>query len=397
MSPIPHFIPKRVLKRIPLSLRQEYIGELLRRCKLHLLIDWSKVSQNKVEPILDAILTLTPDELDRAKYPLYWLNQVGAQPNLATFIREQFNTHNVPLPQDFTSATHVTKAVYAYTMLPEYAWESICAISQITRHPQKKWTSLELDIADEVVPDILEAACMALRDAICEYTKETELRGEYGKCKYYPREELNQDCFVLYMNDHPLNRVRWCGENNFRDDISNDAFEVDIIYDRITKRIHIHAEGTSEMRKKIAILWAQTILHIKDVRFKDKAFYRIQHFKDYQTADIPIPPGSSILSARVSGLYTSFLENPDSRRAFEEKTDDLFDKVQKELKAGLLSLAEMNVLKVRINVTYRTPTNEIRHTQLIITPKSANIPSLPEDAQKLVSDFMIQQGIIYAA
>ncbi len=394
---IPYFIPKRVLKRIPLALRQEFIGEVLRRTKCYVSIDWSRVSTNKVEAILDAFTTLKPDELDRIKYPLYWINQVGAQKDLAAFIALQFQYYSKPLPEDFATATQTAKAVYAYTMLPDGAWENICAISQITKHPSKQWTTLEYDSEGELIPDTLEAALLALKDGVCEYTKETELRGEHGKCKYYPREELNQDCYVLYMNDHPLNRVHWLGADNFKDSISNEAFEVDVIYDRATKRVHIHADGTPEMRKKIAIIWAQTILHLPEVKFKDKASYRIQHFKEYQTDAIPLQPGSAILTARVSGLYADILDSPGSRRAYEEKTDDLFVKVRKELNAGVLSLMDMHVRRVRIDMSYRAPTGETRTTTLNITPKSTNILSLPEDEQKLVSDFLVEQGIIDAA
>ncbi len=391
-----YFELPKMIKRIPVSARSRFFEAVERAMNVSLAFDKEQVTKHKIEPILEALKALPQGDLDKVKSTFYWIHTLSENAECVTLLSHILRGELGGLPEEYQEWSMLERVIYVYSMLSGVAWEKACALSHVHEHPKREWSTLDLQLPHAIQPETSELACFALKEAVCDLMKRTEFRGGHGKCQHTFRSDRNQDYFVIYMNDHPLNRMTWAGGDEFEPTVSKDAFEVDFIYERSSARLSVHIKGPGEMRKRLAEVWAQQILGIDYLRLKDKETYKIQHFKRLESSLLTIPPASCITEAKVVELSTFLFDEPKSRRVYTEGGEkNLYHVLTRELNSGYVSLLDMTVRRVIIRIKYRAGLGDERIVRLRLTPTTSNFQSLPEEIQADVERFIAEQEICH--
>lgn len=393
---VPHYEPQRVFKTLSKPLLRQFFEEMSAKHGVALKLDWTTVSPRKVQTLAEAFEALPMDIRASFNAVLYFVNLIGAKKPNATAIHSALIAEGVKPPDDFHTWCVHDMALWAFLHGSERTWKDISTFAQIAQYSQRAWVTMKLDVLADAVLNTDDATLATLKKAVCDFVFKREMRGDHGFCNHYTRRDTRQDYFVIFMNDHVLNKTKWRGEDRFEPGLSNDAFEIDFIYDRKRKEIHVRAEGDPKKGQELCRIWAKVMLGAVELKKRSRDTYHIQTLKDAACATFKIDPKGKVQSAEVIALHTFIYGDMKRRRSYEEP-NRLYDTVQNELKAGVLTLDDMTVLKVRLRVNYVDAHGVVQTSVFNISRNSSNYLSLPEEAQAVLREFMMYQGILDAA
>lgn len=265
----------------------------------------------------------------------------------------------------------------------------ITTFAQIAQHGQRGWVKMELPEGPEL--DITDDLLNRFTKSICEFVFKSEMRGNHGLCNHFTQSE--QDYFVVYMNDHVLNKTQWLGGNVFEPGFSHDAFEVDFIYNRAEKEIQVRCDGDVKKSEALCQIWAREVLGISNLKKREKDAYDIQRLKYAENANFRLDPRGWIQSANVISL-TTFLDGNKRRKRTYDEPSSIYELIEDEVSASAHSLNSVGVSKVKIALTYQDSANKTRKCTLNISCDSCNDKSLPTELQPHVRKFLVAQEIL---
>lgn len=389
----PHYELRLLLNRISIPLLKEFFETQAIKYKLGLGVDWNQLTKKKKEPLLELFFSWEQKARETINSTLYYVNLIGSNKRNVLVIASALEQDGVEFPEGFADYSATEMAMWAYLHGSAFTWKDIVTFAQINQYSKRDWFTMKVDAPLGAEPENNEACLTALRDGICKFVHRSEMRGKYGKCSVFPRPDTQKYYYVIYMNDHVINKTLWTGEDHFEEAVSNEAFEVDFMYDSLKHEIHVRAEQAPKVREEFCAIWAKSLMGARNVQKRVKDTYNLQDFLTAAKAVLKTPQPSNITKGTVVSFTVSRYNNKRSRRTYEEM-DNLYETIFPELNVAAESLPDLRVERVGIRIDYRDVTGQFRRTTLTIGRNTCNYLSLAEELRVPLHDFMTANGII---
>lgn len=390
----PDFTINSVLLSLYTDLRKSLIERITPQIAGN--IRWEEVSQRKIDPVLEAMKTLTEDAKRLLSEHLYGIHRVAASKTCPNTIGRFLTARGSALPEKFASFSARNKAAYAFLNLDFYDWQTLQEEASKDGFRRKDLTVMTLLVpagcAYKPTEDKTEKFC----EAICQYTTNEEFRGQFGLCERQRREDLGQDIYTLYQNDHTRSKVAWEGGKNFKSVDFPASSRISVIYCYKTQDLHIIAQTSDGVRRKIGKFWALTILGIEDVQERGKTPFQIQQFTAQTSAAVEVAGDASLVSAKIVGIEVQEANRRAVRSAWEAPRDvdtDVITMARKALAGTGLAFEQSYIRKITFAVTYRTPTGRLCQSRFWVSPESSNWETRSEYAKTAFHRLMAERGI----
>jgi hypothetical protein len=243
--------------------------------------------------------------------------------------------------------------------------------------------------------DYEDARKRRLETSVSKFIYDLEGRGKLCMLEYFDREDRDEECFFLYLNNHQKMTPQWHGQvcEWLRDPTS---YEIVFVYNYARNELRIRAKGLlKEHRVTLCQIWADVM---RDARLDDaclkKATYDIDAFKYRENSGLP-----DELMEDVSELDVSFIDvdldgTGKERMTFKLSEGNVYDSLDRRInpEASPRGIMVVHQIKFHLRLTPKHKYN--RAVTVAFSRSQTNLFSKNEAIRDLLQTIFTKWGVI---
>ncbi|MCK4608319.1 MAG: hypothetical protein KAT71_02450 [Gammaproteobacteria bacterium] len=336
------YSPKRFFRKAPNKLLQQYFNnkEVLTD------IDFSTLTETKVDPIYDAWLKLPEDIRNKIEQDFQEIDELATEGGTKAILDEA-NHHGENLAEQFSSLDgFYGHALWTFLERQQY-WNGAVAFNYADNISISFWRKRKNIFCDEV--KITATSIKMLEHGISSYFHPKQGRGKNCKVEHYKRNNI--DYFFAYPEDYAQAIIEW-ENNSFKRRSQHPAFEIIFVYEKEAGTLDVFLSNDRKLAQNMQEIFANTILQtsLGDAE-KDSQVYQLNPIlsRDFQFI---YDTESNIDNVAVKKFYLKIL-GTNERISLEAEPKqnrlavyDLLDKVTKTIPLPQIVLTRVEIKAV---------------------------------------------------
>lgn len=367
------YSPKYFLRQVPNSLLKIFFdrrGELAG-------VQWDELAEMDADPIFEAWQALPEANRNDIERWFREISDLATPEGLQTLIEEgQFHGIDLTVPLDQMEGLH-EKVFWVY-LNHERVFTSAGRLNRADNLNGRYWRR-RTDLPAKK-PDISRPTRRLLGDAISQYYREHQGRGEHCHVEAYLRRSKIHYLFA-YPADYADTVIIYGDAGSLERQLQKAAFDVIFAYNEASGTLDLFVQGDKKVRQHMEEIFARLIL--KEELPKDKAKgnpfeldgLRNRHF------DFPTNPQDGIQEVRVKSLRLSIVGSNLGRITFESdarmRRGNIYDLMDIALSDQMNSDA-LKVIQATIQVKFAAASKPKTVTFQLSHPDGCNLKDKPE-------------------
>lgn len=380
-----HYSPKQFFRKSPNWLLQRYFE----RQNVLYEIDFSKISEAKIDPLYEAWLSLPDSARKEMEHDFQEINDMSTEGGTKAILDEA-RWHDEELSGQFASLeSFYERAFWTFLERPKY-WQGACAFNHADSLPTSYWRRRKN--LPRKAADVSRAALGNFEKALSEFFHTTQGRGNNCKVDCYKRGDF--DYFFAFPEDYAQASVEWEGKE-FKRRPHHPAFEIIFVYSQAGGTLDIYFRGEKQTTPELQSIFAQTILgekigeDQKDERVYDLNRLWSRHFQFVYDSD------SGIANVALKKLRLKILGTNERVTLEADPTDNkqaLFDLLDKATKN--VPNMQFTIIQVGIKVTFHQNPSSRKSATRSFDVGWPNSCSLKHEGRDLViRKMLIESGV----
>jgi hypothetical protein len=383
------YAPRAFLRHVPPDLLRQFCDGQ----RIPLDLDWSALADGDVDPVYDAWLALPAADRERAEAMFRHVHEMATPFGVRTLVEEAvFQEHAVPPDLDELDGHHA-KALWA---LLHYApvFHTARVFVHSANLPSRYWrkrTGLP-----RVAPDSAPAARTALQNALADFYRREQGRGQRVTVEHYPRQgkwhyffAYPDDYTGIYIGHNALGRLQRVPQRP--------AFEVVFVYDPAAGSLDLYAQGDKRVRAVLEDAFCEHILRCEPAAAPSKPAYELNGLLD-PGFWFPHDPADGVREVRVRRLRVAVAGS--NRRLILEADPggppgDVHAMIDEWVNTANVPRSRMLATQATLAVTYLSAEDgrERTLTFTVSHPDSCDLKGKPEEQRDLGDKYLRRWGI----
>lgn len=407
MKKVPHYKPDTVIRRADCTAPIKKMIECIASrhgfdINLEKMLGVSK--RKRAEPFMDALDTIDPNHKSLIMMELYWLNRIGATPEIAAIMYGFVSSNGHDIPDEVKRAIFQDQVAWSYPKMRQDQWEKLITITNIRRHSANDWTQLVLNgVNGTLTIDTSVEGLAKIREEICKTLFNAVGRAEDGCCNHYYDDKENCDYFRLDLLDYPHLKPILVKKHKVRRRHFRDMLEVDVQYNRCTNILSICSECDNATDNLIARAWLVGVLGQEEAEriFLDRPAISTFNlgFIKHSSAHLAIPENSILTNAQV--VLANACKRGGVKKNILMKSDDMADDIHTLLmntwRVNNLCADDFDITRLEILFAYPKPNGTIGTVRCRFSDKKSNYLEAPEEVRDAIEELLIERKILNAA
>jgi len=302
------YSPKTFLRQTPNALLREYFAgrDLLAD------IDFGELGDTEVEPVMDAIESLSMKRRTLVEEDFRQINELACELGTRVLLEEgESDFQGLELAETFAQmSSHYERAFWMFLKHPR-VFEIALDFAQMDRFGG--WQ--QRDIGAGLVPAVEETDIKALGAGLTEFYKK-QGRGYHCQVDNYLRKEPERHCYFAYPEDYATTEIGYDDDGDFYHRPRKPAFEVIYVYHPGNGMLDVHAKGRKKEIAKLQEIFCRTILGLDGLPDTDGKHYDLTALKD-RNVNLRTEPGDNIEGVFVKMLRFDLPGGSSRRITFE--------------------------------------------------------------------------------
>jgi len=367
------YSPKLFIRQVPNALLKAFFD---RRGELG-DIQWDELGEMDADPIFEAWQALPEVGRNDVERWFRTIGDLATAEGLQTLIEEgQFHGVDLTVPLGQLKGLH-EKAFWVY-LNQERVFTSA---GRLNRADQLNGRYLKRRLLPVKKPDISHPTRKLLADAISNFYREQQGRGEHCNVEVYLRREKIH-YFFAYPADYADTVIIYTDAGSLKRQLQKAAFEVIFAYNEGSGALDLFVRGDKKVRHEMEGIFCRLILKEElPAEEPDANPFELNGLRS-RDFDFPTDPEDGIQEVRVKALRLSLVGPGFGRITFESdartKRGDIYELMDKALDHQRLNSETMNVTQATIQVTFTTSGRPKTITFQISYPDSCNLKDKPE-------------------
>lgn len=322
------YSPKKAVNR----LMPKLLSKFLEKNDITLGIAWDAPKRRYAMDAFMAYVELTDEEKARIEPTLHEIHAVALNIGTGENIHKLLGQEGVALPDEMREQTVYNQTMWVYLNVSQ-VWDRVARFAYADKLSASHWltTGIVSDPCDPPIPDNEAPDTDLLAREIGDRLKMRDGRGKYAIAEYHLRNGKEEYYFV-FLDDYNKHRTE-CRAGAFdHNAIDHNSLEMVFIFHRDTRQLEAKLlSGDKKEKLDFCDVWARCVKNCRvaglDIR---KPAYLVDRFiePEFQfTGDVE----GKIVSARLLRLCMSVQGCPGSKRVYEEKQGDIFEKMEQEI------------------------------------------------------------------
>jgi hypothetical protein len=381
-----HYSPKQFLRQVPNPLIKVFFD---RRGELADL-KWDGLEEMDVDPIFEAWQELPETSRNDVERWFRAIADLATTEGLQALVEEgQFHGVDLTAPLGKLKGLH-EKAFWVY-LNQERIFTSAGRLNRAD-HLNGRYWKRRLLLAK--TPDISHPTRKALAEAISQYYREEQGRGEHCTVEVYLRRE-KLHYFFAYPADYADTVIIYTDTGSFKRQLQKAAFEVIFAYNESSGALDLFIQGDKKIRREMEVLFSRLILEEElSAEEPDESPFDLNGLR-CRDFDFPTDPEDRIQEVRVKALRLSLVGPGFGRISFESdartRRGDIYELMDKALNHQRLNSETVNVTQATMQVTFSTSGRPKTITFQISYPDGCNLKDKPEHLK--IKEYLKRWGI----
>jgi hypothetical protein len=380
------YSPKQFLRQVPNSLLKDFFD---RRGAL-LDLNWNGLDEMDADPIFEAWHALPEASRNEVERSFRAVADLANTEGLQVLIEEgKFHKEDLAASFELMKGLH-EKSFWVYLNHDRI----FTAASRLNRadHLNGRYWRRRTDLR-ATSPDISHPTRKLLGDAISQYYRENQGRGEHCKVEVYLRRETLH-YFFAYPADYADTVVIYSDGGELLRQLQKSAFDVIFAYNESVGTLDVFVEGDKTVRHAMEEMFARLILKqtLPDESTGNNPFY-LDGLRN-RDFDFPTDPADQVESVAVKSLRFSLGGPTFGRITFEShpraRKGDIYNLIEKALNEQQ-EPEDLTVTQVSMQVKFRAISRSKTVTFQISHPDSCNLKDKPEHLK--IKEYLRRWGI----
>lgn len=382
---------KKVFRSVGKELLREYFNQKAPGAE----IDWESVGTRNVETLFRAYKALPDDIQQTMQGELNELFDIASDRSNGTTLHTIIKQAGLTPPDDFSEWTLPDQTMWLMLHGSEEDKRRLSRFSDIDPIAERFWLPCKLDNGGAGKLDYEDGRKRRLETSVSKFIYDLEGRGKLCMLEYFDREDRDEECFFLYLNNHQKMTPQWHGQvcEWLRDPTS---YEIVFVYNYARNELRIRAKGLlKEHRVTLCQIWADVM---RDARLDDaclkKATYDIDAFKYRENSGLP-----DELMEDVSELDVSFIDvdldgTGKERMTFKLSEGNVYDSLDRRInpEASPRGIMVVHQIKFHLQLTPKHKYN--RAVTVAFSRSQTNLFSKNEAIRDLLQTIFTKWGVI---
>jgi hypothetical protein len=381
-----HYSPKQFIRQVPNPLLKAFFDQ---RGELSDL-KWEKLGEVDADPVFEAWQALPEADRNDVERLFRAIADLATPEGLQTLIEEgQFHGVDLTVSLGQLKGLH-EKAFWVY-LNQERIFTSAGRLNRADNLNGRYWRRRNLPVKK---PDVSHPTRKLLGDAISQYYREHQGRGEHCTVEAYLRRE-NIHYLFAYPADYADTVIVYTDAGSLERQLQKAAFAVIFAYNEVAGTLDLFVQGDKKIRRDMEEIFTRLILKEElpeeepDANPFDLNGLRSRDF------DFPTDPEDGVREVRVKSLRLSLVGPGFGRITFESdawtKRGDIYDLMDKALNHQRLSSETVTVTQATMQVIFATSGRPKTITFQISYPDSCNLKDKPEHLK--IKEYLKRWGI----
>ena len=380
------YSPKQFIRQVPNVLLKAFFD---RRQELA-DVEWDELGEMDADPVFEAWQALPETNRNDVERWFRAIADLATAEGQQTLIEEgQFHGVDLTVPLGQLKGLH-EKAFWVH-LNHERIFTSAGRLNRADHLNGRYWRRRALPAKK---PDVSHPTRKLLEDAISEYYRKHQGRGEHCKVEVYLRREKIHYLFA-YPADYADTVIIYTDSGSLERQLQKAAFEVIFAYNEVTGTLDLFVQGDKKIRRDMEEIFARLILK-EELPEEDPEENPFElnglRSRDF---DFPTDPEDGVQEVRVKSLRLSLVGPGFGRITLESdartRRGDIYDLMDKALNHNRLSVETVNVTLATMQVTFATSGRPKPITFQISYPDSCNLKDKPEHLK--IKDYLKRWGI----
>jgi hypothetical protein len=381
-----HYSPKQFLRQVPNPLLKAFFdqrGELAD-------VGWDELGEMDADPVFEAWQALPETSRNDVERWFRAIADLANAEGLQTLIEEgQFHGVDLTVSLDQLKGLH-EKAFWVY-LNQERIFTSAGRLNRADHLNGRYW---KRRLLPGKKPDISHPSRTLLADAISQYYREQQGRGEHCIVEVYLRRDKIH-YFFAYPADYADTVIIYTDAGSLERQLQKAAFEVIFAYNEASGALDLFVQGDKKLRREMEAIFSRLILKEElPAEEPDASPFELNGLRS-RDFDFPTDPEDRIQEVRVKSLRLSLVGPGFGRITFESdartKRGDIYELMDKALNHQRLNSETVNVTQATMQVTFATSGRPKTITFQISYPDGCNLKDKPEHLK--IKEYLKRWGI----
>jgi hypothetical protein len=381
-----HYSPKQFIRQVPNAQLREFFD---RRGELS-DFSWDKLGEIDADPIFEAWQSLPDASRNDVERWFRAISELATPAGLRTTIEEgQF--HGLDLAVSLGGMKGLHEKIFSVYLKHEKVFLAAGRLNRADHLNGRYWRRRSLPAK---TPDLSHPTRKLLAQAISQYYRENQGRGEHCDIEVYLRRE-KLHYFFAYTADYADTVIVYTDEGSLARQLQKAAFEVIFAYNEASGTLDVFVQGDKKIRRAMEEMFARHVLK-EELPAEDpkRPPYQLDALRRPEF-DFPTNPQDKITETRVKLLRLSIVGPGFGRITFEsdswKKRGDIHDLIGKYLNHHSASGVTMNVTHAMMQVTFETADGPQIFPFRITHPDSCSLKDEPEHL--IIKEYLRRWGI----
>ena len=335
-----HYSPRSFFRHAPNAMLKRYFdkqGVLTAH-------DFSDISETKIEPIYQALLTLPDIQRGEMERDCREIDALACEGGVKA-IMDEADWHDENLADILGELEDLhEKSFWVFLERPKY-WPAASAFCRADAISSSQWN--ECRTVSRSPARVDDASIRNLEKILSNHFFNKEGRGKNCTVEPYRRGKL--DYFFAYPEDYVHASIEWEGAT-FKRSARHPAFEIIFVYSQDEGKISLYMKGSRETKKEVRALFADTILGLELGEFVEDD--RVYDLAPLQASNPPFQysPESGIQSVAIKKFRLA-INGTKERVTLEANPErnlnaiyELRDKLCKSIPLSQLTITQVGIL-----------------------------------------------------
>ena len=358
----------------------------------------------RLGPIMAGIDELDGSQRNRVMRELFWLNRIGATPEVSTSMYQFVKENGTDVPPMVMNAPFQDAVAWCYPKMAQDKWEQLITVTNFHRIGSGDWTQFVLGGLDgDLEIDASEPGRTRIRESVCSSLNRLCGLAEDGDCIHY--REPGDDCDYLRLDilGYAENKAILVKRHTFRRRSYKDTVEVDVQYSRRAGTLSVCSGLGMAIDRSIAQAVLVGVLgeeraHGVTLQRPNGDTYDLGFIKR-RSGNLAVPEHSILTGARVFSANTrKFGRNQKTNSlSSSDESEDMHDLLMNSWNSLHWAPEDFDVTQLKIAFSYLQPDGTTGTLKCRFSKLQSNYLDAPDDLRSAIQDLLIREGILNVA
>lgn len=375
-----------MLLKVPKDLLREYFVKVLGR---ELGIDWSKLSKDKLNPILKAIGKLKSLEKNLVERQLQTIFNLACQRGITALQEVARIDGDTTFIRDCHRGGPHAKAMWSF-LHRDTIFQKAQLFYTVTT---ARWWRLRNDLQDYTGIPITAVELKTLEGELAKFLEKEEGRGKRCTAEYFQRGD--KDYVLVHADDYPEEKLMHTRLGRLISKTIRGTFLVVYELDRVRRTLQVDSDIRSRLKERLEIIFIGSLFHYTLNPFITPAF-SIDQLK-HESMTWITQPGDGV-EVRVQSLHLQSRSNPKESLVVNSDTSLPPDRIYAQMRETLMvSVDQLKVTKAKVRVDFQARGDRPRsNVTFELTEENSTLhPSkVGEERANIIQRCLEESGVI---